>query len=85
MVSRLLAGALSILIGLLLTWGMGMFPTPFAQIQIDVVSYGASIPYVHRVIPTQFLSYDWLNFALDIAARELTVCLSGSMKLAQQY
>ncbi len=44
-----------------------MFPTPFARIQIDVVSYGAPLTYSTRVIPTQFVSYDWLNLILDLA------------------
>jgi hypothetical protein len=67
MASRLLAAALSVLLGILLTWGTGMFPTPFARIQIDIVSYGAPLAYSTRVIPTHFLSYDWLNLALDFA------------------
>jgi hypothetical protein len=65
--SRLVTAAVSILIGLFLTWGTGVFPTPFARIQIDVVSYGAPLAYSTRVIPTQFVSYDWLNLVLDLA------------------
>jgi hypothetical protein len=65
--SRLVTATVSILIGLFLTWGTGVFPTPFSRIQIDVVSYGAPIAYSTRVIPTQFVSYDWLNLVLDLA------------------
>jgi hypothetical protein len=67
MTNRLVLTVVSILISLLSTWGTGIFSAPFSQIQIDVVNYGAPLPYFQRVIPTHFVSYDWLNLALDLA------------------
>jgi hypothetical protein len=67
MTTRPVTAAIAILIGLLLTWATGMYPTPFTRIQIDVVTYGAPLPYSTRVIPTEFITYDWFNLALDLA------------------
>lgn len=66
MVSRLLVAAFSIVTGLLINWFTGRYPTPFAQIEIDVVGFGAPLTYAHLVIPSGFLSYDWFNFTLDL-------------------
>ena len=67
MTTRPVTAAIAVLIGLLLTWATGVYPTLFARIQIDVVTYGAPLPYSTRVIPTEFLTYDWFNLALDLA------------------
>ena len=66
MTSRLVIASISLLIGIFLTWGTGMFPTPLATIQIDIVSYGAPLAYSTRVIPTRFVTYNWLNLILDL-------------------
>jgi hypothetical protein len=66
MTSRLVIASISLLIGIFITWGIGIFPTPFATIQIDIVSYGAPLVYSTRVIPTQFVTYNWLNLILDL-------------------
>jgi hypothetical protein len=67
MMSRLIAASVSIFIGLLLTWVTGVFPTPFTTIQIDVIRYGAPLAYSTRVIPTQFINYNYQNIILDLA------------------
>jgi hypothetical protein len=75
MTSRLIAASVSLLIGLFLTWGTGVFPTPFETIQIDVVTYGAPLTYSTRVIPTLFITYNWLNLVLDLAFWVITTYL----------
>ena len=59
MASRIVTGVIAVLIGLLLSWGTGMFPTPFTSIQIDIVIYGASLAYSTRIIPTKLVAFDW--------------------------
>ncbi len=66
MATRTSIAAIAILIGLLLTWATGMYPTPFTRIQIDVVTYGAPLPYSTRVIPIEFATYDRTNIVLDL-------------------
>jgi branched-subunit amino acid ABC-type transport system permease component len=75
MASRIVTRAIAVLFGLLLTWGTGMFPTPFARIQIDVVSYGAPLAYSTRIIPTEFITFNWTNLVLDVAFWAIIVYL----------
>jgi hypothetical protein len=57
----------SILLGIILTWVTGQFSTPLATIQIDVVQYGAPLPWMNRVIPTHFTNYMTSNLIVDAA------------------
>ena len=66
MASRIVTGVIAVLIGLLLTLGTGIFPTPFARIQIDIVIYGAPLAYSTRIIPTKLVAFDWSKLVLDV-------------------
>ena len=75
MTSRIVTGVIAILIGLLVTWGTGMFPTPFARTQIDVVSYGAPLAYSTRIIPAEKVAFDWAKLGLDVVFWAIIVYL----------
>jgi len=57
----------SITLGAALTWITGQLPAPLTQTQIDVIQYGAPLPWASRVIPTHFQNYNWVNLILDVA------------------
>jgi hypothetical protein len=57
----------SIILGFIVTWATGQFLAPFAVIQIDIVQYGAPLPWMRRVIPTQFTNYLTSNLVVDAA------------------
>jgi len=75
MTSKIVTGIIAVLIGLLLTWGTSMFPTPFARIQIDMVGYGAPLAYSTRIIPTEIITLNWTNLVLDVAFWAIIVYL----------
>ena len=69
---------ISITLGAALTWITGQLPAPLTQIQIDVIQYGAPLPWTSRMIPTHFQNYKWVNLVLDVAFWAIIIFLVTS-------
>jgi len=56
----------SVAVGVAVTLISGVIQTPMGHLGVDVVYWGAPLPWTMQVIPTHFYSVDWGNFTADL-------------------
>jgi len=62
---RIISGILSVVLGVVITSLSGLFQTPFVRI-LDVAHMGAPLTWMTRVIPSNLIYIDWVNFIADL-------------------